>query len=103
MNPIQVTYRGLESSPALSARIDERAARLQKLCARITRCHVTIRAPNGHHRHGDPFEVVLDVTVPERELVEHANHEDAFVAVDHAFETAERLLRDGRHLRRSER
>jgi ribosomal subunit interface protein len=92
MNPIQVTYRGLESSPSIAARIDERAARLQRMYARIVRCHVTIRAPNGHHRHGDPFEVVVDLTVPEHQLVEHANHEDAFIALDRAFETAERRL-----------
>lgn len=102
--PLQVTFKGMDTSPALEARIRERAARLERFAERILRCHVTIEAPHRHHRQGQLYRVRIDVEAPRGDIVvtregprDHA-HEDAHVAVRDAFDAAARQLED--HVRR---
>lgn len=49
--PVQVTFKGMDPSPALEARIREKAAQLERFEGDILRCHVTLEAPHRHHRH----------------------------------------------------
>ena len=44
--PLQITFRNMEPSHALEARIQELAGRLDKFSARIMRCHVVVEAPS---------------------------------------------------------
>ncbi len=96
----------MEPSPAVDARIRERAARLERFHDRIGGCHVTVQAPHQHHHKGQLYEVRLRVHVAGAEIVidregsqDHA-HEDVYVAVRDAFDAAERKLED--HVRRHE-
>ncbi len=97
--PLQVTYRGMPPSEALSDRVREHAAKLTTFHRRILGCKVAIEAPSPHHRHGGHFRVRVDVVVPGAELVV-SNHdtspigEDAHAAVDGVFKNASRVLRD---------
>lgn len=50
MLPLQITFRHMESSPALAARIRALASKLDRFSAHIIRCHVVV-APPAHHRH----------------------------------------------------
>jgi ribosomal subunit interface protein len=102
--PLQITFKGMESSPALEARIREKAARLERFSARILRCHVTIEAPHRHHRQGRMYRARIELVVPRGDIVvtrespqDHA-HEDPYVAVRDAFDAAVRQLED--HMRR---
>jgi len=102
--PLQITYKGMESTPALEARIREKAARLERFEADILRCHVTIEAPHHHHRQGRLYQVRVEVFVPRGDVVvtyegshDHA-HEDPHVAVRDAFDAVVRQLED--HVRR---
>lgn len=103
--PLQITFRHMEPSPALEARIHELAARLDKFSASIMRCHVIVEAPPKHQHQGGLFEVKIDVTVPGNEIairrsppLDHA-HEDPYVALRDAFHTARRQLEDYERLR----
>jgi len=98
--PIQITFRQMEPSPALEARIRQRAEQLEQFFDRITACRVTIECQHHHHRRGHLFEVSIDLVVPGREIVvgrseggSHA-HEDAHVAVRDAFDALRRQLED---------
>jgi cold shock CspA family protein/ribosome-associated translation inhibitor RaiA len=98
--PLQVTFRHMEPSPALAARIRHLADRLDRFSPHIMRCHVTVEAPHRHHSQGNLFEIRIDLTVPGREIAirrapsaDHA-HEDAFVAARDAFRAARRKLQD---------
>ena len=54
-----------------------------------------IEAPVGHHRHGGPFKVRLDLTVPRGELVVNRQaDEDLLVAIRDAFDAMRRQLED---------
>jgi ribosome-associated translation inhibitor RaiA len=103
--PLQLTFHGLEPSPAVEARVRELALRLERLYERITSCHVTVQAPHRHHNKGQLYEVRIQLHVPGREIVvnhEGAHdqaHEDVYVAVRDAFEAAARKLEDCDHRR----
>ena len=52
---IDVTYRGMDSCPAVTARAKEYAADLMQLAPEIVGCRVVVEAPTAHHHHGQPF------------------------------------------------
>lgn len=98
--PLQLTFRHMEPSAALEARIRELASRLDRFSEHIMRCHVVVEAPHHHQHQGRLFEIRLDITVPGREIAirrtrpaDHS-HEDAYVAVRDAFRAARRKLQD---------
>jgi ribosomal subunit interface protein len=95
----------MESSPALEARIREKAEKLEQYHDRITSCRVVIEAPHRHSRKGKLFLITIDVTVPGAELVvnsekrNHPSHEDVYVALRDAFNAMTRQLEE--HARES--
>lgn len=93
--PVEITVRGMSRSPALEARIREKAARLEEFHPRIIRCHVTVEEFGKHQHQGRRFVARIDVRVPGREIaVTHEHHEDVFVALRDAFDAAKRQLED---------
>jgi ribosome-associated translation inhibitor RaiA/cold shock CspA family protein len=98
-SPLQITFRHMDPSPALEARIRQRAEELEHFFDRITSCHVTVESGHRHHQ-GNLFEVRIDLVLPGREIVvgrdggaNHA-HDDAHVAVRDAFDALRRRLED---------
>jgi ribosomal subunit interface protein len=96
--PLQITFREMESSPALEAKIRENVDKLERTCDYITSCRVVVEQFGQHHRQGKMYGVRIDLTVPGTELVvsresglNHA-HEDAYVAIRDAFKAARRKL-----------
>ena len=93
--PLQVTYRGMESSVALDAAVRERAGKLEQFHPRIVSCRVVIEQPARHQQQGKPFVVHVDLKVPGGEIaVNRDHHEDVFVALRDAFDAARRKLED---------
>ena len=96
--PINISFRGMEPSPALEARVREHVEHLEHFCDRITSCHVVIDAPHRHHHKGQLYEARIQMHIPGREIIvngqgphDHA-HEDPYVALRDAFAAAERQL-----------
>ena len=100
---LQITFRNIDASPAVEAKIRERARELEQFFDRIVSCRVVIEAPN-RRRHGDLYHIRVDLKVPGREIVvkrdppEHHAHEDIYVAVRDSFDAVRRQLED--HVRR---
>jgi ribosome-associated translation inhibitor RaiA len=98
--PLRLTFRNVDSSPALESRIRELAARLERFSDQIERCHVVLEAPHRHLHQWGLFEVRIDVSVPEGEIaIRHTHplshsHEDPYVALRDAFRAARRKLQD---------
>lgn len=102
--PVQITFKGMDPSPAMEARIQEKAARLERFADFILRCHVTVEAPHRHHHQGNVFHARVELDVPRGRIVagngggkNHA-HEDPYVALRDAFAAATRQLED--HVRK---
>jgi cold shock CspA family protein/ribosome-associated translation inhibitor RaiA len=68
-SPVQVTFRDIQPSDAVSAHVEKRAAKLDTFFDRITHCHVVVEAPNRTHKHGPRYHVRIDLRVPGKELV----------------------------------
>ena len=104
--PLQITFRQMDPSPALEARIRELASRFDKFSEHIMRCHVIVQ-PLSHHPHqGALYDFRIDITLPGEEIAirrahpaDHA-HESPYVALRDAFRAARRKLEDYERRRR---
>lgn len=106
--PLRITFRHMESSPAIEARVREHVDRLERFYDQVTGCHVVVERPPAHRHKGAPFDVKIDLTVPGDEIVvrseraEHGAHMDVYVALRDAFDSARRLLQDYARERRAD-
>ncbi len=66
--PLEITFHQMEPSPAIEARVREKAALLERFAERITSCRVVIEKDHRHHQKGNLYRVRLDIGVPGREL-----------------------------------
>jgi ribosome-associated translation inhibitor RaiA len=100
----QVTFHGLDPSPALRTLIEARMAMLERRHDRITSCRVTIELPHHRHAKGNHWQVKVAIAVPGDEIVITRSSEsgdrdnDPAAAVRDAFVAARRRLQD--HARR---
>src|SRR6516225_9265718 len=114
MVPVQTTFRNMDASVAVAARVQEEADKLDKYFRRITSCRVIVEAPHRYHRHGDAFHIRIELEVPGKELVvthepnlkreeqgewhKHLGvggpHQDVYVAIRDGFKAMRRQLRD---------
>jgi cold shock CspA family protein len=93
--PVQVTYRGMESSAAIEDAVRDRAAKLEQFHPRIMSCRVVIEQPARHKRQGKEFVVHVDLKLPGGEIAVNRDHDaDVFVALRDAFDAARRKLED---------
>jgi len=107
--PVQITFRGMGSSEAMTEYIRAEAEKLEQFCDRIVGCHVVVEQPHKHHHQGNLFHVRVDLHVPGKEIVagrEHADrhtHEDPYRAVNDAFEAVRHQLQHYAEVQHSHR
>ncbi|HLU77781.1 MAG TPA: HPF/RaiA family ribosome-associated protein [Burkholderiales bacterium] len=91
--PLQITFRDMDPSPALEARIREKMAKLEALDERITSGRVVVERLSARRRSGNEIGVLIELAVPGPNiLIDDIRNEDAYVAVRDAFDAAERML-----------
>lgn len=66
--PVQITYRGVAASDALSRLIKEEAAKLNKFFDGIVSCRVLVERQSAHHQNGSPYHVRVNLVVPGADL-----------------------------------
>lgn len=117
-HPLQITFRHMEVSPAVEARIHEEVAALEHFFNRINSCRVVVEAPHRHHQRGRGFHINIDLRVPgseivvnhepslhgslargetdewEKHLETQPDHKDIYVSIRDAFAAARRQLED---------
>jgi len=102
--PLQITFRHMDWSEAVAARIRQRAAELERFFDRIISCRVVVECRHPRRQQGNLFRIGVDLKVPGSEIAvgrdpaAHHAHEDVHVAIRDAFDTTRRLLED--HVRR---
>ncbi|MBV9949616.1 MAG: HPF/RaiA family ribosome-associated protein [Myxococcales bacterium] len=98
--PLQITFHGVQHSDAVEQYVRARADKLETFDARITACRVAIEQPHRHSRRGEHFRVRVDLVLPGGEVVaervpdDDEAYEDAYAAIDAAFDDAGRRLQD---------
>ena len=106
--PLQITHRQMETSAALDEHIEAEAEKLERYFDKIISCRVVVELPHRSQNKGQHFHVVVDLTVPGREIIvgrdpdERVTHEDPYVAVTEAFKAARRQLKTAAQRRRRE-
>lgn len=98
--PLQITFRHMERSDALEAKIREKAQKLEQFAEHIMSCRVTIDLEHRHHHQGKLYGVKIKITLPTTEIIadrhpdKHHAHEDVYVALRDAFDASRRQLED---------
>lgn len=99
--PLEISFKGLDKSEVIEAKIAERAAKLEKHFERMTHCRVVVAAPHKHSHKGKTYEIKIDIGIPggaplivtHEAAVGHAQ-EDLKLALRDAFDAADRRLDD---------
>lgn len=105
--PLQITFRDIESSTAISDHVRRHAEKLDTFCDRIMSCRVALEAPDRHtHKNATQIRVRVDVKVPHKELVsvhmpspDDTSADDLYLAIDAAFAKMIRELEDYNRIR----
>lgn len=98
--PIEVVFHNMAHSAAVESSIHERAAKLERFGDMIKHLRVTVEAPPKQHNKGIMYHITIDITVPDVEIIvnhdpqlNHA-HEDVYVAIHDAMNSARRQLEE---------
>lgn len=67
MEPVQVTFHGVDHSDALEAHIREKATRLRSQFPRLQRIRVVVELPHRSHQAWNLFQMKLELIVPHKE------------------------------------
>jgi ribosome-associated translation inhibitor RaiA len=107
--PLEIHFRGVDSTPLLERRIKRRAARLERFCQGLIACRIAIERPQKHQRRGNPYRVRMEVSVPpDKRLVVRCEssqgemHTPLQKVVTETFQAMERRLRETADLRRGD-
>ncbi|MDZ4289502.1 MAG: HPF/RaiA family ribosome-associated protein [Prosthecobacter sp.] len=117
-SPLEVTFRHMDHSPAVEARVRDEAASLKRFFSRLGGCRVVIEAPHQHRKHGGGYHVGIALSVPGNDIVVNhepslhgavtqsetgapqkhqkpqPDHKDIYVSIRDAFSAARRQLQD---------
>lgn len=104
--PLDITFRHMDPSPAVEARIREKVDELERFFDRIIGCRVVVEQDHRHHRQGNLFRIRLDITLPGKEIAinrkgpKNQAHQDVYVSIRDAFSAAKRKIEDYARIRR---
>jgi ribosomal subunit interface protein len=98
--PLQISFRNLDASEAVEAKIREKVDKLEQFFGHIVSCRVVVERINKQHHQGNLYNIRIDLAVPGHEIAvtgvgpkNHA-HEDIYVALRDAFNATSRRLED---------
>ena len=88
----------------MDAKILELAKTLEALSPKITSCHVVVDETDRHKTKGNNFEVHVVLHVPGRGEIAATRHasEDAYLAINEAFDSVQRQLEKQTEIQRGD-
>ncbi len=99
--PLQISWKQIDPSPFIAARIEQEVEKLEKTYGRITSCHVVMEGRSHRHQKGGLYAIRIHLVLPgDKEVTANRNpsdaheHEDAYVAIRDGFRAIRRRLRD---------
>lgn len=95
--PLEITFRDIEQTEALKARIMRKAEKLHQIHDRITFCRVVVEEIQKNKHQGKEFQCNIELDIPGKVLVvNHQSHrnEDLYVAIRDSFNAMKRQLED---------
>ena len=108
-SPIQVVFRNMDRSEKIEQMVHERAKKLDRIFDRIVKLRVTVEIPHKHHKQGNKYQVSVDLTVPEKDIVvtrdtngSKTTPESVYTVIKEAFDATRRQLEDYARKRRGD-
>jgi ribosome-associated translation inhibitor RaiA len=83
--PIQITFKNIRSSEALTTHLYEKAAKLDHFHEHIISCRIVLEMTQKHQHQGKLFRARL--------VFNHHENEDIYVAIRDSFNAAARELK----------
>jgi ribosome-associated translation inhibitor RaiA len=96
-----ITFRDVDSSPALEAEIPRRIDQFERYYGSIVGCRVLVEFAGRHHEAGNRYHVRIDLTVPGEEVV--VAHAASLHATDQDIHLASTVMADRREISRMRR
>jgi putative sigma-54 modulation protein len=99
-NNFELVLRNVPRTEGLEQKIEEKVAKLEAICDRISHCRVIIEAPERGRRKGSSFKVAVELRLPGTELVANresesqSDNETLTPAIREAFDAIRRQLKD---------
>jgi hypothetical protein len=97
--PLELGCVGIPKTEALEALVRREAGKLERVCAHMISCRVSVERPQKHQRTGSPYRVRISVRVPpnhdlvsKREAGEGGMHEELATVVRKVFRAMQRQL-----------
>ena len=97
--PLELSCVNIERTDSLEALVRKGADKLERVCAYIVSCRVSVERPQRHQRTGSPYRVRVNVRVPpghdlvsKREAGEGGMHEELGTVVRQVFQAMQRQL-----------
>jgi ribosome-associated translation inhibitor RaiA len=106
--PLQISFRGMESSPALERRIRDKVAKLERFHDRLMSCVVVVEARARRQRKGKLYRVGIDLRGPGFEIAvgkagrRDPAHESITVALRDSFSAVGRQLENRARIARGD-
>lgn len=96
--PLQITFRNIPPSKAISDRIKQQFDKLCQFYDRIIDCRVVVEIPHQHHYKGNSYHIRINLTLPGEKLVIDRDNcdsfnQNAYIAIRDAFNAAKRRLK----------
>jgi ribosome-associated translation inhibitor RaiA len=106
--PLQISFRGMEASPALEPRIRDKVAKLERFHNRLMSCVVTVDARARRQHKGKQYRIGIDLRGPGFEIAigkvgrKKPAHENISVALRDSFAALGRQLEDRARIARGD-
>lgn len=92
--PLQITIKDIESTPAIEEHIREKVDKLSQFSDNIISCHVVIEQVQKHQQAGRLHNVRITVGVPGKELISTRHpDENLWIAIRDAFDNIRQQLK----------
>ena len=90
---LEISFRDIEPSEAIKAKVEEKLAKLEHICDRIISCHVVIEQVQKHKHQGKLYAVNIVISVPGKVFVANKHKdEDVYVVLRDSFAAMTRLV-----------
>lgn len=105
--PLQISFKNMKSDKHITELINEKAAKLDRLCQDIIQCRVTVAVPHRNHRTGNFYDMTIDISLPGKEIVVSRESQDEIENKDirhvlkDGFEAAYRQVEEYNRMRRT--
>lgn len=89
-----IVFRDIDKSPALADTVSKKLHKLERYCGDIIRSRVVLEAPHQHKSKGKQFKASVELALSGNPLTISSESESIHRAVNGAFESAERCLKE---------